>query len=435
MSTEPFEPPEVEINPAPAEGDGYYQSKLRQWVALCPHMGPSERTVLDILTSLTTQVSNRRKLSLDELRQMVFTNPVALGEEPTPISPSGLLRLLRKLSQLGQITADEDGTEIKFSSRKNAQHRPITMTIWRLPRHECGGSRNVFDALDVVRGEDPRFEQARSEQSGARRRPGGAGRKSDPEQPPGSESNPWGQQSNPPSQQSNPGGSESNPDVQGDQQGQRPPITPPITLSDTPSSSSAEVEDITNDVAPSPEKKTKRTPEQIIIERTSCTPDEARMVVDYIEQQGDGRGGRIRSLAWWVTNREERTLLSDLAHIRRHSAAPTATECGDHHQAMPAYGCPLCAAEIKAGDPEDIARLRAHLALVGEKARPDLARLLGAPQTPVDNVRSLDEGERIRRMQRRPSGVVGGSRTPLPPHSEYQRLTGMTSDQIGAEML
>lgn len=202
-----------------------------------------------------------------------------------------------------------------------------------------------------------------------------------------------------------------------------------------PSSSSSEVEDITNDVAPSPEKKTKRTPEQIIIERTHCTPDEARMAVDYIEQQGDGRGGRIRSLAWWVTNREERTLLSDLAHIRRHSAAPTATECGDHHQAMPVYGCPLCAAEIKAGDPEDLTRLRAHLALVGEKARPDLARLLGAPVTPVDNVRSLDEGERIRSMQRRRWGVVGGSRTPLPPHSEYQRLTGMTSDQIGAEML
>ena len=202
----------------------------------------------------------------------------------------------------------------------------------------------------------------------------------------------------------------------------------------TISSSSVEVEDITNDVAAKTTKKTE-SPEDIVMQRTHCTPDEARMVVDYIEQQGDGRGGRIRSLAWWVTNREERTLLSDLAHIRRHSAAPTATECGDHHQAMPVYGCPLCAGEIKAGDPEDIARLRAHLALVGEKARPDLARLLGAPQTPVDNVRSLDEGERIRRMQRRHSGVVGGSRTPLPPHSEYQRLTGMTSDQIGAEML
>ncbi|MCP3017339.1 helix-turn-helix domain-containing protein [Nocardiopsis dassonvillei] len=135
--------------------------------------------------------------------------------------------------------------------------------------------------------------------------------------------------------------------------------------------------------APVPEKKTKTTPEAIVIERTGCTDDEARMVVDYIEQQGDRRGGRIRSLVWWVTNREERLLLGDLAHVRRHSAAPTVTECADHHQTMPPHGCGLCAGEIKAGDPEDIARLRAHLAMVGEKARPDLARLLGAPQVPA----------------------------------------------------
>lgn len=317
MSIDSFETPEVEINPAPAEGDGYYQSKLRQWVSLCPHMGPSERTVLDILTSLTTNVSNRRKLSLDELRQMVFTNPVALGEEPTPISSSGLLRLLRKLAQLGQITADEAGTEIKFSSRKNAQHRPISMTIWRLPRHECGGSRNVFDALDVVRGEEPRFDQARAEQRGPRKRSGGPGRKSNPGQPPGSESNPWGQQSNPPSQQSNPGGSESNPDVRGDQQGQGSPITPSITPPDTPSSSSAEVADITHEVTPpTAKKKTNKSPEDIVIERTGCTPEEAAAVVTYINQQGDGRGGRIRSLSWWVENRDIHTLRQDLAMVR-----------------------------------------------------------------------------------------------------------------------
>ena len=84
VSIDSFETPEVEINPAPAEGDGYYQSKLRQWVSLCPHMGPSERTVLDILTSLTTNVSNRRKLSLDELRQVSGESFGVVHGSPSP---------------------------------------------------------------------------------------------------------------------------------------------------------------------------------------------------------------------------------------------------------------------------------------------------------------------------------------------------------------
>lgn len=328
MSTDSFETSEVEINPAPAEGDGYYQSKTRQWISLCPHMGPSERTVLDILTSLTTHVSNRRKLTLDELRQMVFTNPVALGEEPTPISPSGLLRLLRKLAQLGQITADEAGTEIKFSSRKSAQHRPITMTIWRLPRHECGCSRNAFDALAVVRGDGARFDRARAEQSGARKRPDGAGRKTDPEKQAGSESNPGGQLSNPPGQQSNPWGSESNPDVQGGQQEQGPPSTPPISLPDTPSSSSAEVEDITHEAAPpAAEKKMKRdSPEQIIIDKLSSdeaqpqggppTPEEASAVKRLVIAQAAADGIRVHSPAGYLSGRDVALLELDLATVR-----------------------------------------------------------------------------------------------------------------------
>ncbi|WP_431889523.1 hypothetical protein [Nocardiopsis alba] len=154
----------------------------------------------------------------------------------------------------------------------------------------------------------------------------------------------------------------------------------------TTSSSSPEVEDITHEATPTPKKKTTKpseSPEEIVVKRTGCTPDEARLVVDIIEAQGDGHGGRIRSLAWWITHREERTLAGDLAHVRRTRATPTATTCGDHQQAMPPHGCSLCAGEIKAGDPDDHARLRAHLAVVGADARPDLARLLGMPATPT----------------------------------------------------
>lgn len=133
-----------------------------------------------------------------------------------------------------------------------------------------------------------------------------------------------------------------------------------------------------------PKKKTTKpseTPEEIVQRRTGCTPSEASAVVDLIEHQGDGHGGRIRSLAWWVANREERTLAADLAAVRRHQATPTATHCEDHHAEMRPHGCDLCAAEIKAGDPDDLARLRAVLSAVGETARPDLVRLLDTPRT------------------------------------------------------
>jgi hypothetical protein len=130
-----------------------------------------------------------------------------------------------------------------------------------------------------------------------------------------------------------------------------------------------------------PKKKTKpsETPEEIVQRRTGCTPSEASAVVDLIEHQGDGHGGRIRSLAWWITHREERTLAADLAAVRRHHSTPT--HCEDHHAEMRPHGCDLCASEIKAGDPEDLVRLRAVLARVGETARPDLARLLTTPRT------------------------------------------------------
>ena len=66
-----------------------------------------------------------------------------------------------------------------------------------------------------------------------------------------------------------------------------------------------------------PEKKTKRdSPEQIVKNRLGCTPEEAAKVVTYVNQQGDGNGNRIRSLAWWVGQRDIHTLRQDLAMVR-----------------------------------------------------------------------------------------------------------------------
>ncbi|SHK92872.1 hypothetical protein SAMN05421803_14328, partial [Nocardiopsis flavescens] len=130
---------------AAVEGNGYHKSKGLQWLDLCPHLGTSEKTLLRVLLSLTRHENPRRKISPERLRHLVYSGPVALGEEPKCASVSGLRRMLRALAALGQITTPED-RPLTFSSGKSAQSRAVTMQIWRYPRHECG-SRNAYDAL------------------------------------------------------------------------------------------------------------------------------------------------------------------------------------------------------------------------------------------------------------------------------------------------
>ena len=134
---------------AAVEGSGYHKSKGLQWLDLCPHLGASEKTLLRVLLSLTRHENPRRKISPEELRYLVYSGSVPLGEEPKYASASGLRRMLRTLAALGQITTPED-RPLTFSSGKSAQSRAVTMQIWRYPRHECS-SRNAYDALARVR--------------------------------------------------------------------------------------------------------------------------------------------------------------------------------------------------------------------------------------------------------------------------------------------
>lgn len=87
-----------------------------------------------------------------------------------------------------------------------------------------------------------------------------------------------------------------------------------------PSSSSAEVEDITHEVTPpAPEKKRIETSSNIISTRLAneqCTDTEADQVAAKISAEGDGQGGPIRFLPTWVTNRDINTLRDDLAFVR-----------------------------------------------------------------------------------------------------------------------
>ena len=154
----------------------------------------------------------------------------------------------------------------------------------------------------------------------------------------------------------------------------------------TISSSSAEVEDITHDVVPTvPKKKTKiETSSEIIKRRLTeehCTTTEADELARIIDRAGTNTGERIKSLPTWVTRRDINTLRGDLAQLRRFAAAPPIDGvCSEHDVSLAPGRCSSCEGDMNAGDFEVVRRI---LERDGEKARPDLARLLGTPVTPV----------------------------------------------------
>jgi hypothetical protein len=159
-----------------------------------------------------------------------------------------------------------------------------------------------------------------------------------------------------------------------------PSVDPSGDPSGDPSSSSE----------PAAEKATRKrkTPEQIVTERTGCTEDEAAAVVDLIETQAAAAGTRIRSITTWITGRPDRDLQRDLAAARRRTR-PTAAKCGLHATTLHGGGCSLCMGDIKAGDADVI---RAHLAQVGGDARPDLVTALGAPAEAPRSLADTDMG-------------------------------------------
>lgn len=206
------------------------------------------------------------------------------------------------------------------------------------------------------------------------------------------------------------------------------------------SSSSAEVEDITHEAAPTDSKKKTSKPQDreqaktLIGERfPDSTAAEREAIIDLVYAEAAAKGVKIGFIATYIGGRPAALLEQDLAQVRRHSAAPTITHCGIHQAEMKPYGCEACAAEIKAGDRDQAV---AHLALVGEKARPDLARLLGAPQTPTGATTGGWSWEHQHRAERRHrNGVVGGTRHGIENQATYDTMAQMSQDELRALML
>ena len=140
------------------------------------------------------------------------------------------------------------------------------------------------------------------------------------------------------------------------------------------------------------EKKTKETKETsspiegtgspleaLIITECGATPEEAADLVDHIRRTGEARlslSGYVRHL---VANGD---MAERLRSLRAAKAAPTSRRpagelrCGLHRTPMPGGTCICCAADIKAGDDDDVVAYYRSLTPVERDARADLTRLL-----------------------------------------------------------
>lgn len=399
---------------------GWHFTQIPDWIPLHPDLKDGAFRLYCILRSLISEKQDEkvRVLSHD---QIAF---LAVGKNGKPLSASAVKGLLRNLHEVGLVD-NPDGKRIVTSTGNGGieTRRRYRLTDWP-DRASYLGWRN---ARAKLAGYSPQWRDSRCDAA-----PGAVdGQKSDPraDQQRNTETagHLVGQKSDRAGQKSVRRGQKS---VGGEAvtSGNAPSNKSLEEASLRSSSSSAEVEDITHEAAPPVAAEKRKTNEReqaktLLGERLpDSTDDERDAIINVILAEAAAKGIKVGFLVSYVRGRPDTLLEQDLAQVRRHSAPPTVTVCGDHQQDMPPHGCALCAGEIKAGDPEDIARLRAHLAMVGEKTRPDLARLLGAPQkAPAPRAGGGDAID-WRRMQKKPNGVVGGSRDPIPDHNFWKSV-------------
>ncbi|MEF9915688.1 hypothetical protein RJT17_37260 [Streptomyces sp. P5-A9] len=236
----------VELHP-PVDDDGWYASQVRDWVSVSPELSDSAIRLYLIMRALVIDKRGPvRKLTLWELCHLLPAKPVGPGERPAPSSVSRIRGLLRQLTLIGLVTTPE-GHRLTTSSRALAAGRGLRIRINLMPVKGYQGPRNVFDALDDVRGAaEQSAQRARARElklaaeKRAQKAADSAGQISDPPTP--------GQKSSPLGQISDPSGPKSDPHPGGDLQDRVPPLSPPaqFSLSDLPPASvrpSVRVED------------------------------------------------------------------------------------------------------------------------------------------------------------------------------------------------
>ncbi|QVJ03097.1 hypothetical protein KGD82_13765 [Nocardiopsis eucommiae] len=299
--------------------DGWYRTQIPDWIALNPELKDGSFRLYCILRALILEKQKNRIRVLSH-EQIAF---LAVGKNGKPASISTIKALLANLQEVGLI-ANPDGSRIVTSSGPGSiqSRRRYQFSDWPTSSSSYTGWRNAFDKLDAYTDD---WRDSRTDVSRGRF----DSQKTDPRDD---------QQGNTPGAGHLEGQKSDGHGQKSDLDSQKSGENPSLTSEDVPSlkeipegvtstsSSSVEVEDITNVVAPEQTKKKTESPEAIIERRLGCTPDEAAKVATLINQQGDGRGGRIRSLSWWVENRDIHTLRQDLAIVRGHQGPAGASK-------------------------------------------------------------------------------------------------------------
>lgn len=134
---------------APEDG-GWHHTVMRDWIAVCPDIGPTAYRLYAITRSLVIEKRGQvRKLTLNELCRLLP------GPNGKPSSLGRIRDAIRELSAVG-LYSTPDGNPVTTSSSKNAAERALLIRVNDFPSNPSGykGPKNAFEVLESIRGRE-----------------------------------------------------------------------------------------------------------------------------------------------------------------------------------------------------------------------------------------------------------------------------------------
>lgn len=219
------------------DNDGWYDTRVMDWIGLCEQLKDGEVRGYVILRSLVVEKfkNHVRILTMQLLCELI----------PSPSGgPSSLTRIrgiLDGLTKVGLITTPE-GEPIKTSSRASAVKKPLRIRINDCAPVDYAGWRNSEDKLKALgHALKDLVEKGSEDDADPDQDVSKAGRKSDPDEEAGRKSDPTGRKSDP-------RGPESDPHTGSDQGERDLPLVSSSGSSLSPDAGDAAATSVTSDV-------------------------------------------------------------------------------------------------------------------------------------------------------------------------------------------